>query len=585
MKEKQNMEQKLLDIAQELHFIDLYHALQNIQQREDQPNCPLILPLVGEFSSGKTTLLNSLMDSKGLETATQPTTATIYEIFFGSNKCYAKVINENNQHILVENIANLKNTDLANAKLVQVYDTSDKVPNGIVFVDTPGLSSTDIKHRQNLVNFLPQADAMLLVVDINQQLTNSTIQFIKTMSLSKRPIYLILTKSDTKSPQESEDSKQYILNRHRDLSFADILCVSAATNDLSAFYTLLSKIQADKNNILKQVNAARVQGIVKQMKEKLNILIQSTCSDNEAEKMLSEQYTRLQQLHNSLTNLAADVKEDIRNVEEGSISSFKKSIFSQLDHLVTTNRRGYDQQAIAIINNTASIVSQGYKDKVRQCLYDYTRQKINAQYHFSSNSLSQIDVSAYQLNTPGYSLQLNEVGHEYDTFIATTTKIAGKAALAYFTGGASATPEVNTALTDVGTSEVIAAQVVESGINVKDLTALVPNSIVDNLVSALVWNVTDQVMGKPERQRAIHNYIDGTLLPTFQQELNRISQDIIEQTQTLLTQEAKTDTQQITQEIERLKNLRHTQEAEFKKQMQTYKEYQTFLTNYKEDTK
>ena len=39
------------------------------------------------------------------------------------------------------------------------------------------------------------------------------------------------------------------------------------------------------------------------------------------------------------------------------------------------------------------------------------------------------------------------------------------------------------------------------------------------------------------------------------------------------------------EQIERLKKLRHTQEAEFKKQMQTYKEYQTFLTNYKEETK
>ena len=115
MKEKQNMKQKLLDIAQELHFIDLYHALQNIQQREEQPNCPLVLPLVGEFSSGKTTLLNALMDSKGLETAAQPTTATIYEIFFGSNKCYAEVIDENNRQILVENIA-----DAINAKFEYV---------------------------------------------------------------------------------------------------------------------------------------------------------------------------------------------------------------------------------------------------------------------------------------------------------------------------------------------------------------------------------------------------------------------------------------------------------------------------------
>ena len=72
--------EKLIEVAQELDFKDLVKDLQLIKKHEDSPTCPLVLPLVGEFSSGKTTLINALTDSKSLETATKPTTATIFEI-------------------------------------------------------------------------------------------------------------------------------------------------------------------------------------------------------------------------------------------------------------------------------------------------------------------------------------------------------------------------------------------------------------------------------------------------------------------------------------------------------------------------
>ena len=80
---------KLLEISSELGFGEITKRLQIIAQRQTTQNCPLVLPLVGEFSSGKTTLINSLTDSGALETATKPTTATIYEVHFGSDRCRA----------------------------------------------------------------------------------------------------------------------------------------------------------------------------------------------------------------------------------------------------------------------------------------------------------------------------------------------------------------------------------------------------------------------------------------------------------------------------------------------------------------
>ena len=82
---------KLIEIANAIKANQIEKELFLIQNRASQKSTELVIPLVGEFSSGKTTLINALTDSKKLETATKPTTATIYVVHFGSDNCYAKV--------------------------------------------------------------------------------------------------------------------------------------------------------------------------------------------------------------------------------------------------------------------------------------------------------------------------------------------------------------------------------------------------------------------------------------------------------------------------------------------------------------
>lgn len=150
----------LYNIAQYLGLSNIEAEIHSIKHRLSQENSSLLLPLVGEFSSGKTSLINSLIDSKKLETATKPTTATIYEVHFGCDTCSATILDENDNVEKVNDIALLKNESLANAKVVTVFDTSIKVPSSTILVDTPGLSSPDPKHKQALVNFLPKADGI-----------------------------------------------------------------------------------------------------------------------------------------------------------------------------------------------------------------------------------------------------------------------------------------------------------------------------------------------------------------------------------------------------------------------------------------
>lgn len=603
--------EQIIEIARELNFSDLLGELQNIQQRK-QGDCPLSLPLVGEFSSGKTTLINALTDSRALETATRPTTATIYEVHFGAEHCVAHVIDAAGRVIEVDDLTALKNDALADARVVEVYDTATKVSPSIVLVDTPGLSSPDPKHKQTLVEFLPQADALLLVSDINQQVTRSIADFLQTMKLSHRPICLVLTKCDTKSEQEIKAAKAYV-QENTDLDLEQIVCVSAAKDDLGELYALFDKIQLQKGAILQRVNRQRVELIVREMKERIDELLQASGSDKEAEQALGESEAKLKRIHNNIDRLIEDVRMNVEDVERKSTRDFEDSIFAKLDTLVSGGRTDYDAEAVGAINTTATLYFNEYRQAIRQKLNEQAR-SFSSGDALNLRSLHELNLDEYSMGDLSYNLSLNTMGHQYDKAIGFGVKAVAAAAAVtavVTTGGAAAAGggalasagkamaqnpgaliDVTDTLTDVAsivsnnkmmgrmsrTIEMVGkvqGQMEKVDQRNQELGQKVGQQ--QGLVEGLVGFVTDKTMGKPQRRRAIHNYLSDTLLPTFKEQLHAISLQLLQAVSCTLKNEAEQSTQELREAIESMKQARNEQKQTFQQQQQLLKTYKEQL--------
>ena len=82
----------LLSIAEDLHLEEQAKLLSLFKQRLESPNKEILIPLVGEFSSGKTSFINAILDNKNLETASKATTATIFEIRCGSDSSKQEIV-------------------------------------------------------------------------------------------------------------------------------------------------------------------------------------------------------------------------------------------------------------------------------------------------------------------------------------------------------------------------------------------------------------------------------------------------------------------------------------------------------------
>ena len=615
--------QKMTTIAQSLGFNDLMAELNVLAQRQEQENCPLILPLVGEFSSGKTTLINALTDSKKLETATKPTTATIYQIHFGSESCHATVCYEDGKQIEVKDIAELKNDAINDAAIVDVYDTSNKVPSTTILVDTPGLSSPDPRHKQTLVDFLPQADAILLVSDINQQITRSITDFIKTMSLAKRQIFLVLTKSDTKSASGLIAAKEYI-SKNTEIPIAQVACVSAIKNDMSELYELFDSIQKSKGDILQRVNEQRLSNIAKEMLGRIDRLMSASSSDKETDEAIHEQQYSLDKLNRNIDRLISDLRSDINDIETSISREFEDKVFDSLDTIVAGNSNDFDSEAISTINSLSSLLFSDYKVQVQRRLREKAESRSQSDDAVNLRSIAELDMSSYAINGLSYNLNLNTIGHEKDGAISNGLKVAAAVAavatagcaLAGAAGGVATAGAATGAASSAGVTAGAAASSA-SALGAADLvldagTILYARSKLSKMermakyagqasehltkindadhkfgeqmgaskgmVESLVGFVTENMCSKPQRRRAIINYIDGTLAPQFKSELSQISNALTQAISDILHQEASTSAEQMVSALNELKSARTAKEAEFKERMAKLKDYKRELS-------
>lgn len=598
---------RLIEIANTINAKDIESDLLHIKERSLQPNAELIFPLVGEFSSGKTTLINALTDSKKLETATKPTTATIYEVHFGCDRCYATVLMADGSRKQIDHIEDLKNNVLSDAVVVNVFDTSKQVPKTTILVDTPGLSSPDPKHKQTLVDFLPQADGILLVTDVNQQITRSLTDFIDTMKLSMRPIYLVITKSDTKSPQALKDAKQYI-SKNRKLPIEQIACVSANNGDLSELYQLFNTIQKAKNEIVKQVDAQRENIAINALLQQIDILLKASNSDKELDDAIRQQEFELNRLKRNIENLVDSTRSDIEEKARLIVRKFDDLIFEKLESLVANKSDNFDADAMSIINNVSSLLMNQFRSEIQSVFQQKIQERRKSDEAISLHSLEEIDLSQFSISSMSYNLNLNGLGHEYDGWIATGVKVAAVAGAvvggAALMAGETAVAVGETAMAidtvaDIADTATDVASIasnrrtvdrIEKAVNIAEDAVSKYDRIEDcnqqvgqrtgaskGIVESLVGLATDKFLGKPQRRRAIHLYIDETLKPCFDQGIKTVNQQVVTMISRSLNNEASESVRLKTEALNQLKQQWKEKNDAFAKRISRLRDYKNEL--------
>jgi hypothetical protein len=183
-----------------------------------------VLAVVGEFSSGKSFLLNALLGKFRYEETPQgkrlvgllatdinPSTASITELDYAPHDEATAVYDDGrreripldrlNRFIAVGtgDAGTLHDATKAEADApsrVLVHTDSPFLQRGFLVADTPGLASINPAHRRMTLGFLPTADAVLYLIDTQQPFTEGDAAFLGIVRSHIDSIFIVQTKID-----------------------------------------------------------------------------------------------------------------------------------------------------------------------------------------------------------------------------------------------------------------------------------------------------------------------------------------------------------------------------------------------------
>ncbi len=295
----------------------------------------VMIPLVGEFSSGKSSLLNALLGQPILPTDILPTTFTINEVRFSCEKDRIEIFFNDERKREFEGLIDLKEINYSDANLIRIYSTSRVIPPGIVIVDAPGLSSGIKRHEEIIRNYVPRADGIFLVIDVNQgSITKSTENFLKIANAIHKKIYLILTKSDLKSPRELEEIKKYAISNYP-FTPEKIAVTSTKENKIEEFINLIKDIHESSSEIL----AKSITTVLKPICEEALKITQSQISaqnldTNDIDLEINKIKNQIEQIRTELNEELEKVKDQINTAIAKATEIFKTRLMGNVGKLV-----------------------------------------------------------------------------------------------------------------------------------------------------------------------------------------------------------------------------------------------------------
>ena len=179
----------------------------------------LIVPVVGGFSAGKSTLLNSFLGNEILPTAVTPETALATELRYSdSNYIEAVTASGTVEHHQLADFARLKD-NAQNFKNLRVYLNNEnlKAIQPLVLVDMPGFDAPIENHNQAILNYLERGVFFVFLTSIEDgNITLSMKREIDNLQQIGKGFAFCISKTNLRAPDDVKAVQQKIAEQLED---------------------------------------------------------------------------------------------------------------------------------------------------------------------------------------------------------------------------------------------------------------------------------------------------------------------------------------------------------------------------------
>jgi GTP-binding protein EngB required for normal cell division len=175
---------------------------------------PLTLAIMGEFSAGKSSVVNALLGESIAAVGALPTTATI-NLFRRGPTGTARVFHRDGTLSVVAAdqiemfLSSLDDVAAARIRHVEIERGEERLGD-LTIVDTPGLNALDAYHERVAREFLDTADAVIWVSSATRTITASELRVLDELRAGGREVLAVLNKIDVIDAHERDELVAYV---------------------------------------------------------------------------------------------------------------------------------------------------------------------------------------------------------------------------------------------------------------------------------------------------------------------------------------------------------------------------------------
>lgn len=318
----------------------------------------LIVPVVGGFSAGKSTLINHYLGDEILSTSLTPETALATELRYSSKNYIQAIKSDESFDIFELNQSNEIKDNAAKYKYLKLYLNNDKLKliEPLVLVDMPGFDSPLELHNHAILNYLNKGIYFVVLTSIEDgNLTKSTLRELQNMVEFGKDFSFCLSKSNLRSENDVRDVEEKINSQLEDYFDFDKKVIPLYQNGGNELEKILTSINTEE--LFERIFKQDLKYNYLEIESSINTIISTLKVSKE------EVTTALIELKNSIKKIISKKESMIEEAQSrysnNSVDSIIEAVSRELlinqDSLVQmalSNKEGFSRELNDIVKNT-----------------------------------------------------------------------------------------------------------------------------------------------------------------------------------------------------------------------------------------
>jgi GTP-binding protein EngB required for normal cell division len=285
--------------------------------------------------------MNALLGGDHLPTGIVPLTSVITTVRYGSQKQVVLNFDDSGMRrkVPISQLAEYvtQQSNPGNVKHVAYAEIELPVEilrRGFFFVDSPGLGSSIPENTRTTEQFMPEADAFILVTSYESPLSEEEDRILHRIRLTNKKLFIALNKQDTVTAEERQQALNFVEERLERFSFLEtphIFSISArealeAKESGSEDHLTTSGLPALENELLRFLTEERAQSFLTNMYERVRTFLTS--------RLRSESEPSRKGAYNLLIERLLDLRRSSGETEQKT----ERASAADGESIVTTSR-------------------------------------------------------------------------------------------------------------------------------------------------------------------------------------------------------------------------------------------------------